>query len=74
MNDYAAALPHLERAAALAPDDPQVWLDLRSFYERSQSFEGAWQARARAEALAHGRPITQDWAGFWTIEGSDQVP
>jgi Flp pilus assembly protein TadD len=73
-NDYPAALPHLERAAALAPDDPQVWLDLRTFYERSQQFEGAWAARARADALAKGRPITQDWAGFWTIEGSDQVP
>jgi tetratricopeptide (TPR) repeat protein len=30
MTDYAAALPQLERAAELAPEDPQVWLDLQS--------------------------------------------
>lgn len=74
MTDYASALPHLERAAALAPDDPQVWLDLQSLYERSQRLDGAFEARARAEALAKGRPIVQDWAGFWTVEGSEQVP
>ncbi len=74
MTDYERALPHLERAAALAPDDPQVWLDLQSFYERSQRIEGVEPARARAEALANGRPIGQDWAGFWTIEGAEEIP
>lgn len=74
MTDYERALPHLERATALAPDDPQVWLDLQSFYERSQRFDGVFAARARAEALAEGRPIVQDWAGFWTVEGSEQLP
>jgi tetratricopeptide (TPR) repeat protein len=72
--DYASALPHLERAAELAPEDPQVWLDLQSLYERSQRLEGAFEARARAEALIDGRPIARDWAGFWTIEGSETIP
>jgi tetratricopeptide (TPR) repeat protein len=74
MTDYERALPHLERAAALAPDDPQVWLDLRSLYERTQRLEPAFAARARAEALANGRPIVQDWAGFWTLEGAETIP
>jgi tetratricopeptide (TPR) repeat protein len=52
MTDYAQALPHLERAAQLAPEDPQVWLDLASLYERSQRLDASFEARARAEALA----------------------
>lgn len=74
MTDYDRALPHLERAAALAPDDPQTWLDLQSLYERSQRLDGAFEARSRAQALAKGRPIVQDWAGFWTLEGSEPIP
>ena len=50
--DYDAARPHLERAAALAPEDPQVWLDLQSFYERALLLDLSWEARARAESLA----------------------
>jgi Flp pilus assembly protein TadD len=48
--DYEAARPHLERAAELAPEDPQVWLDLQSLYERTQRFDQSWQARARASS------------------------
>ena len=69
--DYEAARPQLERAAALAPDDPQVWLDLLSFYERAQLLELSWDARARAEALAGGRAITQDELGLYQIEGAN---
>ena len=75
MTDYERALPHLERAAALAPDDPQVWLDLQTLYERSQRLDGAFEARARAEALAQGRPIV---AGLGRASDgsrtSEQVP
>ena len=72
--DYDAARPQLERAAALAPDDPQVWLDLQSFYERAQLLDLSWEARARAEALAGGRAITQDEMGLYQIEGASWYP
>ena len=72
--DYDAAQPQLERAAALAPDDPQVWLDLQSFYERTHLLDQSWAARARAEALAGGRAITQDEMGLYQIEGAASFP
>jgi tetratricopeptide (TPR) repeat protein len=74
MTDYAQALPHLERAAQLAPEDPQVWLDLASLYERSQRLDASFEARARAEALAGGRQIDRDEQGFFRLEGSPSFP
>ncbi len=74
MTDHARALPQLERAAALAPEDPQVWLDLQTLYERSQLLERAWEARARAEQLAAGRPIHQDEMGFHALADSPSIP
>lgn len=74
MTDYEAARPHLERAAALAPEEPQVWLDLQSFYERTQFLDQSWEARARAEALAGGRGITQDEMGMYQIEDAAPFP
>ena len=70
----AEALPHLERAAQLRPDDPQVWLDLQSLYERGQRLDGALEARRRAEALAGGRAIVQNEQGLYVLEGSASVP
>jgi Flp pilus assembly protein TadD len=70
----ARARPLLERAAALSPEDPQRWLDLQTFYERTQEISLASEARQRASALAQGQPIVQDWAGFWTIAGSEEIP
>jgi Flp pilus assembly protein TadD len=72
--DYAAARPQLERAAELAPEDPQVWLDLQSLYERTQLLDLGWAARAKAEELAGGRAITQDELGLYQIEGSTWLP
>jgi tetratricopeptide (TPR) repeat protein len=72
--DYEAALPQLERAAALAPEDPQVWLDLQSLYERTQHLDLSWEARAKAEALARGRPIAQDEFGLYHVEGANWLP
>ncbi len=72
--DYERARPHLERAAELAPDDPQVWLDLLTLYERSLRLELAFEARARAEALAGGREIRQDPMGYYEVEGSPSFP
>jgi len=74
MTDYDAALPHLERAAALAPEDPQVWLDLQSFYERARLLDQSWAARERAEAVAGGRSITQDEMGMYQVEGAASFP
>jgi len=74
MTDYAQALPHLERAAALAPEDPQVWLDLASLYERAQRLDASHEARARAEQLAGGRRIDRDEHGFFQLEGAPSLP
>jgi tetratricopeptide (TPR) repeat protein len=73
-NDYGRALPHLERAAELAPDDPQAWLDLQTLYERSLRLELAIEARERAEALAGGREIRQNPMGHYEIEGAPSFP
>jgi tetratricopeptide (TPR) repeat protein len=72
--DYDAARPHLERAAELAPEDPQVWLDLQSFYERTRLLDQSWEARARAEALAGDRAISQDEMGMYQVEGAPSFP
>jgi tetratricopeptide (TPR) repeat protein len=74
MTDYGRARPHLERAAELAPDDPQVWLDLQTLYERSLVLELADAARERARALAGGREIRQNQMGYYEIEGEAAVP
>jgi len=74
ITDYPRALPHLERAAELAPEDPQVWLDLQTLYERSLLLDRAWEARARAEELAAGRPIVQDEMGFHTRADAPSFP
>lgn len=68
---YDKALEHLERAAELRPEDPQVWLDLRTLYERSLLFERASYARRRAESLADGRAIAKDERGLYHLEGSE---
>ena len=73
--EYDAALPQLERAAELAPEDPQVWLDLQSLYERTQQMDKSWAVRDRAEKLAGGRPIIQDSLGLYKVEGGpDWLP
>jgi predicted Zn-dependent protease len=74
MTDYEKALPHLERAAQLKPEDPQVWLDLQSIYQKNILLERANYARAKAEALAHGAKITQDENGFYFLEGGSLFP
>ena len=68
--DYSKALPHLERAAELRPDDPQVWVDLLTLYERTVQIKLAWDARARATELADGRRIVQDDRGIYMLEGN----
>lgn len=71
---FPTAREHLERAAQLRPEDPQVWLDLRTLYEKSAKLEPAWQAARRARELANGREISQDENGFWVLEGNSILP
>jgi predicted Zn-dependent protease len=71
---YGDAREHLERAAQLNPDDPQVWLDLATLYQKMQALDRSWEARGRAEALAEGREIYQHEMGFWVLEGTRIYP
>ncbi len=70
MAAYEEALPLLERAAQLEPEDPQVWLNLQTLYERAVQLERAYYARKQAEALAPGWRIVRDAKGFYTLEGT----
>lgn len=70
MTAYEEALPLLERAAQLTPEDPQVWLDLQTLYERAVQLERAFYARKKAEALAPGWRIVRDAHGFYRLEGT----
>jgi adenylate cyclase len=73
--DYSEALPHLERAAALQPSDPQVWLDLATLYQKALVLERSWEAHRRAEELVGDGAIVQDeTSGFWLIEGTSIYP
>jgi tetratricopeptide (TPR) repeat protein len=72
---YGAAYAHLERAAELAPDEPRVWLDLLSYYERKLMLKHAWEARRKAEETAAGRPLVQhEFTGLWILEGDSIYP
>jgi Flp pilus assembly protein TadD len=74
MTNYAEAGPHLTRAAELRPEDPRVWLDLLSYYERSLQIELAIEARQRATELAGSRAIEQDQSGLWKLDGDSIFP
>ena len=68
--DYQKGAGHLERAAELRPEDPQVWVDLLTLYERTTQIRLSWEARARATELAGGREILQDDRGIYMLEGN----
>ena len=73
--EYNEALPHLERAASLRPDDPQVWLDLATLYEKALILDRSWEARRRAEELVgDGQIYQEDTGGFWVVEGTSIFP
>jgi Flp pilus assembly protein TadD len=71
---FTDASAHLERAAELTPDDPQVWLDLATLYEKKQVLNRSWEAQERAKELADGRKIERDAMGFWIVEGVSIYP
>lgn len=54
LGDYAAALETLNRAIAVAPDDPAVWLDMGRFRYVAGDMLGAKEAADRAVNLAPG--------------------
>ena len=64
------ALPLLLRASELSPDDPQVWLDLLTLYERAQQFQKANDARQRARTLAGDRELVRNEQGAWLLAGA----
>jgi tetratricopeptide (TPR) repeat protein len=74
MTDYDRAYPQLARAAELKPEDPQVWLDLATVYEKGVLLERAAYARQRAERLAQGATIERDDNGFYFLKGGKLFP
>jgi predicted Zn-dependent protease len=74
MAAHEQSLPQLERAAELTPDDPQVWVDLLSYYERSVLLERAAYARERAQELAGSRRLVRDETGLWRFDDESIFP
>ena len=69
MTAYQQALPLLERARDLTPNDAQAWLDLATLYERAQVLEKSWEARAKAANLVGTEAITRDEQGRFIVIG-----
>ena len=74
MVSYELAHSHLERAAELRPDDPQVWLDLATLDGKSLQLDRSWAAQRRAKELAGGREIRRAELGFWVVDGESIYP
>lgn len=74
MTNYDEAGPHLTRAAALDPENPRIWLDLYSYYQRTLQLELALDARKRALELAGGDTIEQHSSGLWTLDADSIFP
>ena len=70
MVSYQRAIPLLERARDLAPQDAQAWLDLATVYERAQRLDDSWAARAEAGKLVGAGAITRDERGRFVVEGT----
>jgi tetratricopeptide (TPR) repeat protein len=70
MVSYERAIPLLERARDLAPQDAQAWLDLATVYERAQRLDESWAARAEAGKLVGPGAIARDERGRLVVEGT----
>ena len=70
MVSYDRAIPLLERARDLAPQDAQAWLDLATVYERAQRLDESWAARAQAGKLVGPGAVTRDERGRFIVEGT----
>jgi Flp pilus assembly protein TadD len=71
MVSYQEALPLLQHAQALNPIDAQVWLDLATLYERTQTLEKSWEARAEATKLVGADAIVRDEQGRFIVQGGE---
>ena len=69
MTAYQQALPLLERARDLAPDNAQAWLDLATLYERTQLLSRSWAAQGEAAKLVGADAITRDERGRFIVQG-----
>ena len=67
---HEKALPLLLRSSKLSPNDPQVWLDLLTLYEKTLQFQRANVARERARELAGDRRFLRNEQGAWLLEGA----
>ena len=74
MTAHEQAMSQLERAAELTPDDPRVWVDLLSYYERNVLLERAAYARARVQELAGPRRLVRDETGLWRFDDESIFP
>jgi tetratricopeptide (TPR) repeat protein len=74
MTNYDEAGPHLMHAAALDPENPRIWLDLYSYYQRTLDLELALEARKRAQELTGRDAIRQHPSGLWTLEADSIFP
>lgn len=70
MVSYEKALPMLERARDLQPDDAQAWLDLATLYERVQRLDKSWAAQAEAAKLVGSEAVTRDEQGRFIVQGN----
>lgn len=70
MVSYEEALPMLERARDLQPDDAQAWLDLATLYERVQRLDKSWAAQAEAAKLVGSEAVTRDEQGRFVVQGN----
>lgn len=66
---YDRALPLLQRANELRPEDAQTWLDLATLYERAQQFSDAQAARGEAVRLVGADAIVRDDQGRFVLKG-----
>lgn len=74
MTNYDEAGPQLTRAAALDPENPRIWLDLYSYYQRTLQLDLALNARKRAHELAGENTIEQHRTGLWKFENDSIFP
>lgn len=70
MVSYEKALPMLERARDLQPDNAQAWLDLATLYERAQRLDKSWAAQTEAAKLVGSEAVTRDEQGRFVVQGN----
>ena len=67
---FDRAIPLLERARDLQPENAQTWLDLATAYQRAQLFSKSWEAQAQAAKLVGASSITRDAQGRFVVTGT----